>query len=107
MNAQAVGLAKDIVARVESADDPAAGIESALAFVEQNRAEIHRTQGRVWASTATANKGLQDRILSSSIGNAATVNGLQFRLLKHTRDSPRLQARLDALIDAYTKLVTQ
>ena len=98
---------KDVVARVEGAKDPAAGLDAALLFVEQNREDMTARWRRVWTNMSKVGKEMQERIQSSALGSVASVNALRFRLLKHTRDNPQSEAKLDRLIDAYTKIVSE
>ena len=97
---------KDVVARVERASDPAAGLDAALLFEEQNRADMTARWRRVWANSSKVSKQMNERIQASALGSVSSVNALRLSLLKHNRDHPQSEAKLDRLIDAYTKIVS-
>jgi hypothetical protein len=95
-----------MVQKIESAPNPAAGVDAAQAFFDQGQGSLKAKMKELGTMRGyQVSKEVRQKMESSLTANVGKVYGLKIKLMSATFQDKDLDGRLNRLVDAYTALV--
>lgn len=98
---------KELVRKVESASNPAAGVEEAQKLMDARRAEMRaklEVLREVRAGEVTNSEETKNKMLESVTNNVMSVAGLQIKYMTQSMQDPAFKVKLDKLVADYQSL---
>ena len=98
---------KELVRRVESAQNPSNGVDEAQKFLDANREQIAvrlKALREMRGGEVRNDEELKGKLLESVTNNVMSVAGLQIKYMSQSMQDPAFKARLDRLVSDYQSL---
>lgn len=98
---------KDLVSKVETAPNPAAGVDEAQKLMDARRDEMAAKLARlreVRGGEVSNSEETRHKMLESVTNNIMSVAGLQIKYMTQSMQDPAFKAKLDKLVGDYRAL---
>lgn len=96
---------KELVAKVESAPNPSAGVDDAQKFMDSKKAEIREKLNSIKSVRGfQVSEPTKKKMMDTITSDAMKVGGLQAKYIRNSMSDPSFKRKLDKLVSDYQEL---
>lgn len=96
---------KELVAKVESAPNPSAGVDDAQKFMDSKKADIREKLNSIKSVRGfQVSEQTKTKMVESITADAMKVGGLQAKYIRNSMSDPAFKRKLDKLVSDYQEL---